>query len=361
MGTLGQGTIAIGVLLLLLCAPSVLAGSSEYLFPNETLGSPLSTVDVDGALHRIYPVIGSSDRLVLLTDGSLAKEENSQKTLFVYHSHLHVKKHHDSISQEYKRTYNLLYEGTESFEQQILRAFQLLQEQCAPVPYIQVISICVKPTDRLRIMEMGTKGAKLLDWDNALSQYRQLGGSILYLDDNNEKFIYNAVEENYMDMLTDYYFLKEAGRITGRSYTTNNILNPEAILSQASLSASTDYKTITDRIGRLQQAQTNRKNTAETKLESIRTTNKEVAKAWGEYSTIEEQRQQLKKELTNVNLETPTYRTNIETLDKITLEIAKLQVSADETLNKYEAEYDARNPLSKIWFGFWGWALSLFV
>ncbi len=260
-------------MMFLLLLGTVSASSSEYLFPNESISKTLSKIIVDDKIYTLYAVTdGSSNDIIILSEQEIvpSHEETIEKTLFSYNTQMYVIKNQVAIAQDYKRTYNQLDDRARSLSQQILNLFKEIKEQCAPIPYLKIISVCVKPSDKLLIMKIGKAGDYIPDWDMALTSYNLLGGKVLYLIDTTEPTKYDVVLETHYDFIAMYEFLNTVSKITNTNIIKSDVMTTSKIIEEVSKNTEEEKTSIKERINLLSETEKTKYNNANNKLDEIK-------------------------------------------------------------------------------------------
>ena len=333
-------------LCILLLTTSVYASPEEYLLFGESLGKKLITIEINGEDYVIYDINNKQiySVLVIGPDNYLASDEHMEKALFSYDTHLYMKDHHKEIADYYQSTRNNLSTEAESSYQQILDAFKKIPEVCAPVPDFEIISLCVKPTDRLGVMKY--MGTTMLDWNEVLENYRKLGGDLFYTL-GSEKIKYSDINGLYENLIAMHNFLTTAKKITNIDFIREDLLNPNKIAYSVSRSTSSDVGNINERIEKLKKEEKSKFNQTKKELEDVGEIIKEITKINGDYENLNSQRESLKNKLDQIDLNDEKLRTDINRLNNLSNEIKQLNITSKSSYQNYLKIYNDKGFLDK--------------
>jgi len=347
-------------LLIILSAQNSLAlamGESEYLLEGEQIGSKLLNFDISGQKYYIYDIQNrKAEGLILIgPSNEIPDQDNIQKSLFIYFTSKYITDNQNKLKESYQKVYYDLETKSHSLSQQILNAFKEVPEQCFPIPKLEIISFCVKPTDKIEVMKVGSGifRSKIIDWDTAFENYKKVGGEILAITDS-PYTTYETIIEFYKDYKSSEIFLEKANLIDRYViFKTNSILN------SVSENSEKEFTYLSNRTLTLKNVESTKKSEANNLLDYIKVNLTEIAKKNGDISNINSNRKNIINTLNNINTEDNYYTSDIKALNDAIAQLNTLKVEIDQRLDNTITAYNLQGSFIRFIYGILGWFKTL--
>lgn len=343
-------------LIVLLCSFFQIASASpaEYLYPDESFGT-YSLFDIDGEEYYVYNI--SSPELTVFVcsaDCHYTGAEIEKDALFSYFTQKYIQTHQEEITNHYHTTYNVFYDYGDTLGQKILNVFKALEEVCFQIPDFNFVSFCIQPSDDLEIVRTGIVGTRI-DWDKTLANYKTLGGEVLYLYyTGNEEVKASEIESVYMHLTSTKKFLESAKQITGDSFPSSKIVDPERIKSESLTKTTTAISQMNARVKELSQEETLLISECNNKLLDIKSVNEDVLRLNYDIDTIESKRLKIENSLKSVKIDDSRFISDISRLENLSTELENLITESEDNLKNAQDTYESKNFFSKKWSDIWG-------
>ncbi len=333
-----------------------IASPEEYLFPNESLEQKL-IVNTNFGDYTIYSV--NNEDLIVIDQNGIVPNEKIEEILFYYFSYNYFSTNNDNIDNEYSVFHDALKAKSDLTSQKALNLFQSLREFCVPVPDIEIIQICIKPTEKIPVASV--LGYIITDWDTTLDSFNQLIGEISSFSAGIRQEVNSEeIKEIYKNLIAMEQFLNATNQFTPEQLHTN-YLNSNNAISYCSTQALNSTENINIRITQLKGEEKNLSSINTQKLKEILDSIKEIAKFNGDYYSLLEQEKILDKELKQISLEDKKYASDIVHLNILTQEIDKLHINVLDSLEFEKTNYGNKNIIVKAWNKLYGGIKSIFI
>jgi len=338
--------ISMWMLAILIVMQPSYANPNEYLFPNEKLGPIISTIEIDNLNYYIYSIeeTQADNFLVINSDQILACEDNIKKSIFTHYTHLYMKENSQEIANHFKETYNILDDQSDSSTQQILNVFKMIDKICVKVPNFEIISICVKPTDDLKIMKW--MDTVFIDWDVVLKNYEALGGKILYSIGKSDTTKYDKITELYVHMMSTDSFLKSTTKVTGISFPSKKIAEPETIANNVMTKTSSKCIDLNERLIKLSKEEDNGIDIAKIEINNIKNSISQIIRLNENADSLKTKLNTFRQEVNSINPNDNLHKSDIIKLDSLNSELITFK---NEVETQYPISFERYN--NKSGFG----------
>lgn len=345
------------VSLILFTQNSYASGEDEYLLDGEQIGNQLLIFNMNGQKYYIYDI---RDRkmdgfIVIGPSQRIPDDDEIKKSFFIYYSLKYIDENQFKIRDSYQNVYYDLSIKSHSISQQILDAFKNIPKVCMKVPELEVISICVEPTENIEIMKVNIIGFKtnVVDWDTAFDNYKKVGGEIFAII-GVDKTNYEDIESLYKNYKSSEIFLEKAGLINNYE-----ILKTDNIVNFVSANTIREYSLLSNRLSTLKSTEGNKKQEADKILEDIKTNLTEIARKNGQISDIDSKRKSIIISLNKINTGDYYYTSDIKSLNNAISEASNLKLEIDNRTVSTINNYNSSNSLMKLIHGIAGYFKSL--